>query len=302
MRPQLLICVALLGCTAIGKDLGEGVSDGLKPGMRKLTYEAAGGVKDNLLSEDTKKRILDLERAVVVGAGDSLSDPQTVEKLRYLENTLIDQLRVDLMKTEDSLLGKQLDKKLADLRQELIGPATKADLISIRDELLGPRMHEIVNALIQDALGEQTQKQVGALRDQLVGEPMRTAIDALIKQATNTLADEWKNKVKPALDDTETHARNIAIWVAVGIGVVSAGLISQAHYLRSKYKSIATMLAAKIEEVSPIVDAEASADSRSPDDPRAPPTIKRQIEKEAISKGLERNLHQLLYDAGINKS
>jgi hypothetical protein len=282
----LLVCIGLCACTSIGRDLASGAGDGLKPQLRQLTYEAAGGVKDNLLSEDTKKRVLDLERAVVSGATESLTSQETQERLRNLENALIDQLRVDLLKTENSLLGEELDKKLAALRQELIGPATKADLVSIRDELLGPRLHEAVAALIQDALGPQTQTQVGALRDQLVGKPMQDAIDALIKQATKTLASEWQNTVRPVLDDSEKRARNIAIWVAVGVGVVSAGVIFQAHYLRGKYKGIATLLAAKIEEVAPTHGA----------------PIKQEIEKEAISKGLERNLHQLLYDAGINKT
>ena len=285
---RVLLCLCLIGCTGLGRDLTSGAADGLKPQMRQLTYEAAGGVKDNLLSEDTRRRILELERAVVVGAGDSLSDPAMVEKLRYLENTLIDQLRIDLMKTEDSLLGKQLDKKLSDLRQELIGPATKADLISIRDELLGPRLHEEVTALVQDALGEQTQKQVGSLRDQLVGEPLRIATDALIKQASKTFADEWKNTVQPALEGSAVHARNIALAIVGSVLALALGALGYAHYLRSKYKRIAAMLAAKIEQVS---------ETEVP-----PESIKKQIETEAISKGLERNLHQLLYDAGINKT
>lgn len=292
MRVRALLFMGLIGCTGIGRDLTSGAADGLKPQMRQITYEAAGGLKDNLLSEDTKRRILDLERAVVAGAGDSLSDPATVEKLRYLENTLIDQLRIDLMRTEDSLLGKELDKKLAALRQELIGPATKADLVSIRDELLGPRLHETVNALIQDALGAQTQKQVGALRDELVGEPLRTATDALIKQAMKTFSDEWEKTVQPKLQESEVHARNLALWIGGGVLAVTLAALGYAHYLRARYKSIAAMLAAKIEEVSPVVDAGAAQ----------PQGIKEQIEKEAISKGLERNLHQLLYDAGINKT
>ncbi|HEX4386278.1 MAG TPA: hypothetical protein VH083_25160, partial [Myxococcales bacterium] len=174
------------------------------------------------------------------------------------------------------------DQKLAGLREELIGPATKADLVSIRDELLGPRLHEIVTQLIQDALGKQTQDQAAALRDQLVGPPLRLATDALIQQASKTFAFEWSHTIQPVLEESALHARNVALAITGGVLAVTLAALGYAHYLRSKYKNIAALLAAKIETGAP--------------------DIKKQIETEAISKGLERELHQLLYDAGINKT
>jgi hypothetical protein len=292
------LCLSSTACSfnSLGKNVAGGAAEGLQPHARELTLELVAGARDSLLSDETKRRVIDLEKAVITTAADTVADEHTEARLRDLEKKLIDELSADLLKTENNLLGDQLKLRIADIRDELLSAKTTAELLTIRDQLLGPRLGELLNQTVQEVLGQQTEDRAAALRDRLLGKQLQNLVDALIAQMMKTAGQEYKKSIQPVLQDTEVRVRDIVIWIVSGVLAVVSALLAYAHYLRGKYKSIAGMLAAKIEQVSPIVDAEA------PRDPRALPTIKKQIETEAISRGLEPKLHRLLYDTGINKT
>jgi len=147
--------------------------------IRSMAASAVQGMRDTLSSERSKRELDSLVGSLVSAARDSLTNGNARFRLDSLLNTA----------------GANIERRLQNIRTELLDDATLDRLAVFRDEL--------------------------------VGQKLRKAVDSLISSGADTLVYDLDSLILPRLHREEKTASNVAsslIWQIFG-GVLAVALI-----------------------------------------------------------------------------
>lgn len=258
----LLFSLILIGCIDFeqtGKNLGAGLSDGIKQNADTVGTRLGAGL--------------------VRGARDTLTSAETERRLGALVEQVGRTLAQQVAASRDSLMGEYTRVWIAQLKDELLGKRTRTQLGDLRDELLGPK----TTAFLRDSLATVA----AALRESLIGAKTEAAVDSIVAGAVYTLSKEYRDKMQPIVHQEEGFAQRHAsalLWTAGGViaaVLVVAGII---FVRRKKDRSLLGLLTYQIH--------------RMPTQTTYDELVAR-IQSKAQEAGLEPRLKEVLQEQGI---
>jgi len=258
----LLLMFGAAGCIDFketGKNLGSGLSDGIKQNADTVGARLGAGV--------------------VQGARDTLTSTETQQRLNKMLDDLGQALARQAAASRDSLLGASTKRWIEDLRSSLIGATTQEQLARLRDELLGAKTAGFLRDSLRSA--------ASGLRDEMLGGKTQAAIDSIIASAITTLSEQYREKMQPIVHQEEGFVQKNAstlLWMAGGVIVVvlvAAGII---FMRRKKDQHLLGLLTNQIHDI-PRQDAYDELVAR--------------IQRNAQNQGLEPRLQQVLRDYGL---
>jgi len=256
----LIFCAA--GCIdfqGAGRDLGSGLSDGIKQNADTVGTRLGAGV--------------------VQGARDTLTSAETQQRLNKLLDDLGQALARQAAASRDSLLGASTKRWIEELRTSLIGATTQEQLGRLRDELLGAKTAGFLRDSLRSA--------ASGLRDELLGGRTQAAVDSIITSAIATLSEQYREKMQPIVHQEEGFLQKNAstlLWMAAGVIVVVLAAAGIIFMRRKKDQRLLGLLTNQIHDI-PRQDAYDELVAR--------------IQRNAQNQGLEPRLRRVLRDYGL---
>jgi hypothetical protein len=256
------LCVILAGCGSVrnlGDQLGTGLSEGVSANADTIGSRLGG--------------------SVVQSARDTLTSPETQERLRRLVQQLGERLAQQVAASRDSLLGDQTRALADSLVNSLIGPHTQFRLGALRDELL--------NARTMHFLDDSLRKAIADLRDELLGPSTQTALDSVIAKAMTTLSQSYRDKVQPLAREEEGFLKkNITALLFAAGGIVALVMLLSAllQTKRKRERNILDLVTYQIHEMP---------------DQHAYDELVTRVRRKAQELGLEPRLQEILRERGI---
>jgi len=262
---RTVFCALLMfgsGCSMMqmGKDLGDGLGEGL------------GGKADTIGS------------SLVRGMRDTLTGPVTRGEIDTLLTAIGKSLAEQARRTRDTLLGNATRAWIEELRDSVMGARTQAQLAAIRNVLIGSATQGHLAALRTELLGDSTQRLIGAMRNQLLGAETKAEVAAIVDTAMSQLAMRFGTDVKPLLNQELTFVQKNASILLVILGVLACVVV--AFVYRQKYKMLQLIrtLTFQIHTIP---------DQHSYDE------LVNRIQTSAQQAGLEPHLRKILADQGL---
>lgn len=280
----VLLATLITGCSfsGIGRDLGDGLSEGLAAQGDSIGAGLGSGlirsIRDSILADAVQQRLAAMVDSVVGVAGisasrggaglrDSVLGDITREWVLSLERDLMSGLDNDLRRTSSALA------------ENLLGRQTRIRLALLRDELIGPQTHLFVAALRDTLVGNEMRRQIGLLRDDLLGERTRLAVDSLLVSAGDRIRQVTR-------EEESFLTRNITeiLWTAGGI---LALLLVLGGFVFRKNRDYRRMLDLLTSEIDAMPDQEKYDE------------LTGRIHREAVRAGVEPKLRDFLEARGM---
>jgi len=236
-----------------GKELSAGID------AQTLSRDLVKGLSDALDDSVFRNKLQNFISSTLTQTGSTTS--QQIDSIKSILIAALDQITLQLSKSENKLLGDSLIAQIHKVKMELLGSETDA-LIA-----------KIVESARDQLLNDSTRMKLGELRDELLGDRTNHLVSAIVDSAVAT-AVRRTSELKPQLSFIQKYATNILL-VA---GIVVAALIALGYWLRRKnlkYNSIINVITAEIEH--------------SPQDVNVK-DLKQRIQKMATDKNVETQL------------
>jgi hypothetical protein len=261
--------------------------------FQKLGASAAKGVSSQSDS---------IGNALVRGAMNGLTDPQTQKKIRQFVDSIIssatDTLTYKTMAMRDSLISRKLILWADSLVEALTGNPLRLNMEKIQLSLIGKTKTDVLEMknefrdLLNQILSQDTKGKLGTFRDELLGDKTNRAItkivDTLVTHIVDSamvrLASRYRTDLDPAIRSDIGFVNKNAKSLLVLLGAIACIIIFVVWRSRVKYLQLTTLLTKQINGIP---------------DQNIYDTVTANIKNDALTVGLEGQLRDLLAKNGL---
>jgi hypothetical protein len=240
--------------------------------------------------------------ALVRGAMNELTDPQTQKKIRQFLDSIIssatDTLTYKTMAMRDSLINRKILVWADSLMEALTGRQLQLNVEKIQLALIGKTKTDVLelkkafNDLLNQILSQDTKGKLGSLRDELLGEKTNHAItkiaDTLVSHIVDSamvkLSSRYRTDINPLIEGDIGFVNKNAKSLLVTLGAIAAAIIILVWRSRVRYLRLTTLLTKQINAIP---------------DQGIYDRVTSNIKDDAMTAGLEEQLRDLLQKNGL---
>ena len=291
--PAIIVAILLSSCqmfNKIGENAGDGFGRGITPHVDAMGEIAVGSVR----------------RGIDQAEFDMLIDS--------LVSRLSDSLGAGVFEVRELLLGDATAQRVAGLRDTLIGDETRrrvnAMVAAVMEDLLGDRTRNELRGIRDELMGDALRLQLADLRDELMGETTEQRLAALARsfvlEVGRSYADTLRPQIREDIEYTAEQSKGVLSWlreniisVIVVLGLVVAGLIGFAWYLRRKRIEAQRK---NDEHLRMVEIMTGEIDELRKNYPEVYDRMKNHIQTQAVKEKVEKPLREILDQQGILRS
>ena len=240
--------------------------------------------------------------ALVRGAINELTDPQTQKKIRQFVDSIIssatDTLTYKTMAMRDSLINRKILIWADSLMEALTGHQLQLNMEKIQLALIGKTKTDVLelkkafNDLLNQILSQDTKGKLGSFRDELLGEKTNQAItkiaDTLVSHIVDSamvkLSSRYRTDINPLIEGDIGFVNKNAKSLLITVGVIAAAIILLVWRSRVRYLRLTTLLTKQINAIP---------------DQGIYDRVTANIKDDAMTAGLEEQLRDLLQKNGL---
>jgi hypothetical protein len=240
--------------------------------------------------------------ALVRGAMNQLTDPQTQKKIRQFLDSIIasatDTLTYKTMAMRDSLINKKILIWADSLTEALTGNQLRLNMEKIQLALIGKTKTDVLelkksfNDLLNQILSQDTKGKLGSFRDELLGDKTNQAItkiaDTLVSHIVDSamvkLSNRYRTDINPLLEGDIGFVNKNAKSLLGTVGAIAACIIILVWRSRVRYLRLTTLLTKQINAIP---------------DQNIYDRVTTNIKDDAMTAGLEGDLRDLLQKNGL---
>jgi hypothetical protein len=240
--------------------------------------------------------------ALVRGAMNELTDPQTQKKVRQFLDSIIasatDTLTYKTMAMRDSLINQKILIWADSLTEALTGNQLRLNMEKIQLALIGKTKTDVLelkksfNDLLNQILSQDTKGKLGSFRDELLGDKTNRAItkiaDTLVSHIVDSamvkLSNRYRTDINPLLEGDIGFVNKNAKSLLGTVGAIAAGIIILVWRSRVRYLRLTTLLTKQINAIP---------------DQNIYDRVTTNIKDDAMTAGLEGDLRDLLQKNGL---
>ena len=240
--------------------------------------------------------------ALVRGAMNQLTDPQTQKKIRQFLDSIIasatDTLTYKTMAMRDSLINKKILIWADSLTEALTGNQLRLNMEKIQLALIGKTKTDVLELkksftdLLNQILSADTKGKLGSFRDELLGDKTNQAItkiaDTLVSHIVDSamvkLSNRYRTDINPLLEGDIGFVNKNAKSLLGTVGAIAAGIIILVWRSRVRYLRLTTLLTKQINAIP---------------DQNIYDRVTSNIKDDAMTAGLEGDLRDLLQKNGL---
>jgi hypothetical protein len=240
--------------------------------------------------------------ALVRGAMNQLTDPQTQKKIRQFVDSIIssatDTLTYKTMAMRDSLINRKLLIWADSLTEALTGNQLRLNMEKIQLALIGKTKTDVLelkkafNDLLNQILSQDTRGKLGSFRDELLGDKTNRAItkiaDTLVSHIVDSaivkLSYRYRKDINPLLEGDIGFINKNAKSLLITVGAIACAIILLVWRSRVRYLRLTTLLTKQINAIP---------------DQGVYDKVTTNIKDDALTAGLEGQLRDLLQKNGL---
>jgi hypothetical protein len=240
--------------------------------------------------------------ALVRGAMNELTDPQTQKKIRQFVDSIIssatDTLTYKTVAMRDSLINRKILIWADSLMEALTGRQLQLNMEKIQLALIGKTKTDVLelkkafNDLLNQILSQDTRGKLGSFRDELLGEKTNLAItkiaDTLVSHIVDSamvkLSSRYRTDINPLIEGDIGFVNKNAKSLLITIGAIAAAIIILVWRSRVRYLRLTTLLTKQINAIP---------------DQGVYDQVTAKIKDDAMTAGLEEQLRELLQKNGL---
>ena len=240
--------------------------------------------------------------ALVRGAVNELTDPQTQKKIRQFLDSIIssltDTLTYKTMAMRDSLINRKILIWADSLTEALTGNQLRLNVEKIQLALIGKTKADVLeikyafNDLLNQILSQDTRGKLGSFRDELLGDKTNRAItkiaDTLVSHIVDSaivkLSYRYRKDINPLIEGDIGFINKNAKSLLLTIGAIACAIILLVWRSRVRYLRLTTLLTKQINAIP---------------DQGVYDRVTTNIKDDALTAGLEKQLRDLLQKNGL---
>jgi hypothetical protein len=240
--------------------------------------------------------------ALVRGAVNELTDPQTQKKIRQFLDSIIssatDTLTYKTMAMRDSLINRKILIWADSLTEALTGNRLRLNIEKIQLALIGKTKADVLemknafNDLLNQILSQDTRGKLGSFRDELLGDKTNRAItkiaDTLVSHIVDSaivkLSYRYRKDINPLIEGDIGFINKNAKSLLVTLGAIACAIILLVWRSRVRYLRLTTLLTKQINAIP---------------DQGVYDRVTTNIKDDALTAGLEAQLRDLLQKNGL---
>lgn len=240
--------------------------------------------------------------ALVRGAVNELTDPQTQKKIRQFLDSIIssvtDTLTYKTMAMRDSLINRKILIWADSLTEALTGNQLRLNVEKIQLALIGKSKADVLeikyafNDLLNQILSQDTRGKLGSFRDELLGDKTNRAItkiaDTLVSHIVDSaivkLSYRYRKDINPLIEGDIGFINKNAKSLLLTIGAIACAIILLVWRSRVRYLRLTTLLTKQINAIP---------------DQGVYDRVTTNIKDDALTAGLEKQLRDLLQKNGL---
>jgi hypothetical protein len=240
--------------------------------------------------------------ALVRGAVNELTDPQTQKKIRQFLDSIIssvtDTLTYKTMAMRDSLINRKILIWADSLTEALTGNQLRLNVEKIQLALIGKTKTDVLelkkafNDLLNQILSQDTRGKLGSFRDELLGDKTNQAItkiaDTLVSHIVDSaivkLSYRYRKDINPLIEGDIGFINKNAKSLLLTVGAIACAIILLVWRSRVRYLRLTTLLTKQINAIP---------------DQGVYDRVTTNIKDDALTAGLEGQLRDLLQKNGL---